>query len=141
MSAPSLKPLSRRARWLLFFWGGTAVVGAGLALAFVMFAAGDGDPEGPLGLLALGCLVAGLTSRRIAKRTVRSLERGGDVEVDRFGPAAMSFLERRRPRAQRLSLGAAEPEPGLRRHVVIGDGGLIAGAAVVIAVLVVAFPG
>lgn len=128
----SPKPLSRRKNWMLFFWGGTTMFCLSLALLVVAVALGQADIDNPLWLLFVFVFVSGYTLRRVAKRSMRSVERGGNLEFERFGIGLAGMIERRSPVARTPDLGTAEPEPGLRRHVVIGDGILIASIAIVI---------
>ncbi|GAB3645577.1 hypothetical protein GCM10028833_05710 [Glycomyces tarimensis] len=106
---------------------------AGMALLFAVFALGELDPDGPLWLAFPLAFATGYLLRRTAKRTVRSVERGETLEFDRHGPTMTAMLERRAPIDGSPDLGTADPEPGLSRHVVIGDWVLAAAAAILIA--------
>ncbi len=137
MATTPPKPSSRRRSWLLFFWGGTGLACAGLVLFLVVMARAQLDRDEPLALLSAVTFVSGFTLRRMAKQAVDSIEKGEVVKFDRFGPTISGMLERSAPFAQPLQLGTAEPEPGLRRHVVVGDWVLIGvAAALIVAALV-----
>ncbi len=109
----------------------------GVVLFCALLATGNVDEDAPLWLLGMAAFVFGFTVRRVAKRGARSIERGEEFTVDRFGPGMTSMLERSAPFARPLTFGTAEPEPGLHRHVVIGDAVLIAVAAIGISALLV----
>jgi hypothetical protein len=136
-STPPNRISSRRRTWLLLFWGGTALACAGLTLLLVLLARANLFESEPFVLLSVVVFTAGFTLRRVAKRTVESIERGQAVKFDPYGPTFSSFIERHAFDPGPLDLGTAEPEPGLRRHVIAGDTVLIATAAALIVIALV----
>ncbi|MFB9660076.1 hypothetical protein ACFQS3_09935 [Glycomyces mayteni] len=129
----------RRLIWLLCFWGGTAGACTALAAYLVLLATSSAGEA--YWFAASVILAAGFMLRQMAKRAVRSLDRGEPVTFELVGPAAASFIDRRGPLSPHLGLGSADPEPGLHRHVLRGDIALIAtGALMIILALAASTP-